>query len=125
MSSPQQALRPPVRPNRVDTDDTCEVVAPAAEEKMEETNGQRIATSAEEEGDNEVIEPEPHKVAVDPKLPSEAEVEEHRIAGHVDYRNWCAHCLAARGLGSDHTESYGSRETRTQLGLILHNRYRC
>ena len=25
----------------------------------------------------------------DPKLPSEKDVEEHRMRGHIPYRNWC------------------------------------
>ena len=29
----------------------------------------------------------------DPKLPSGDEVERHRVAGHIPYRNWCPICV--------------------------------
>ena len=67
------------------------------------------------EDDTEVVdwdaEGEEVKVAHDPKLPSEAEVEAHRAAGHWPFRDWCIHCVAARGLGMQHrSPSSGSRE---------------
>ena len=34
---------------------------------------------------------------VDPKLPSEKEVEEHYVRGHFPYRNWCYICVKAKG----------------------------
>ena len=37
----------------------------------------------------------------DPRLPSEAEVEEHYKA-HLPYRDWCPHCVRARGKDLDH-----------------------
>ena len=37
-----------------------------------------------------------------PEGPSRAEVAEHEATGHVQYRNWCRHCLAGRGLGQQH-----------------------
>ena len=50
------------------------------------------------------------KVAHDPKLPTDAEVEAHRAAGHWPFRSWCIHCMASRGLGMPHrTPSSGSR----------------
>ena len=42
---------------------------------------------------------------VDPKLPTEKEIEEHRIAGHVEYRNWCSACVQARGRTADHKKA--------------------
>ena len=77
----------------------------------------RVALPGEagEPADAEVIdwdaEGETVKVAHDPKLPSDAEVEAHRAAGHWPFRRWCIHCVAARGLGMQHrTKSSGSRE---------------
>jgi len=32
------------------------------------------------------------KKMLDPKLPSQSEVEEHMIT-HLPYRNWCEHCV--------------------------------
>ena len=39
---------------------------------------------------------------VDPKLPSEKEVQDHWLEGHVRYRNWCDVCVKARGKEVDH-----------------------
>ena len=38
----------------------------------------------------------------DPKLPSEKEVEEHRIRGHIPYRSWCPLCVEAMGRERGH-----------------------
>ena len=37
----------------------------------------------------------------DPALPSKAEVEEHALT-HLPYRNWCSHCVRAKGKAADH-----------------------
>ena len=64
------------------------------------------ADEVQEPGEDEVIdsdaEGEIAKVARDPKMPSEAEVEAHRAAGHWPFRCWCVHCMAASGLGMPH-----------------------
>ena len=39
---------------------------------------------------------------VDPKLPSEKEVEEHYVRGHFPYRNWCHICVRAKGRDMSH-----------------------
>ena len=38
----------------------------------------------------------------DPRRPSEQEVEDHCLSGHLPYRNWCYHCVRGRGRDSDH-----------------------
>ncbi len=48
---------------------------------------------------------------VDPKLPSEREVEEHKMMGHVVYRNWCPICVKARGKEMDHKVDGGKERT--------------
>ena len=30
--------------------------------------------------------------------------EEHELLGHVQYRSWCGHCAAARGVGQQHRQ---------------------
>ena len=40
----------------------------------------------------------------DPRLPSQDEVEEHYKV-HLPYRNWCPHCVRARGKDLDHRRS--------------------
>ena len=47
------------------------------------------------------------KRITDPMLPSEAEVEEHILAGHMPYRNWCPVCIKAKGKDSDHRADCG------------------
>ena len=42
------------------------------------------------------------KVAKSPLEPTAAEIEEHEILGHVQFRSWCRHCVAARGVGQQH-----------------------
>ena len=38
---------------------------------------------------------------LDPKLPSQREVEEHNLT-HLPYRNWCAHCVLGKGKSAPH-----------------------
>ena len=33
---------------------------------------------------------------LDPRLPTEAEVDEHNLT-HLPFRNWCPHCVRGRG----------------------------
>ena len=40
-----------------------------------------------------------------PKEPSAREREYHEARCHVEYRNWCPHCVAARGVGQQHKSS--------------------
>ena len=59
----------------------------------------------EEEGEVEVAAP---KQVRSPIEPTAAEIAEHEVLGHVQYREWCRHCVAARGIGQQHR----SREQR-------------
>ena len=36
----------------------------------------------------------------DPKLPSETDVDNHYVQGHLPYRSWCPVCVKAKGHGS-------------------------
>ena len=47
------------------------------------------------------------KDLVDPRRPSQAEVEAHERANHGTYRNWCAVCVRARGKDLDHRADAG------------------
>lgn len=38
---------------------------------------------------------------MDPKLPSQAEVDEHYLT-HLPFRSWCKHCVRGRGRAADH-----------------------
>jgi len=37
-----------------------------------------------------------------PYQPTAAQIEEHEMTGHVQYRSWCRHCVAAKGIGQQH-----------------------
>ena len=86
----------------------------AAEEVWERVEDVPILNGNEfqaedEEGEDEV---EEHKIGKDLKLPTESEVEAHRAAGHWPYRSWCEHCVAARGLGTQHRSPSESSERK-------------
>ena len=75
------------------------------------------------DGDNEDMEKDPegedcerlalHKESrevrklMDPLLPSEREVEDHWVRGHLPYRNWCHVCVRSRGRAMDHQKDKG------------------
>ena len=44
---------------------------------------------------------------LDPKLPSEDEVNKHYVMGHIPYRNWCPICVQAQGREDDHRKDSG------------------
>lgn len=44
---------------------------------------------------------------IDPSLPSQKEIDDHCIRGHIPYRNWCSVCIKARGKEMDHTKDKG------------------
>ena len=53
-----------------------------------------------------------------PEGPSRAEVAEHEATGHVQYRNWCRHCLAGRGLGQQHRSRPEEDKASDELATI-------
>ena len=63
-----------------------EVDSESEGEGIEEWGEEAVRIRAEK-GD-EVV-----KRLVDPKLPSLKDVEEHWVAGHLPYRNWCSECV--------------------------------
>ena len=52
------------------------------------------------------------KRMLDPKLPSEEEVDAHNIT-HIPYRNWCHHCIKGRGKEMNHQK----RDPAEQNGI--------
>ena len=60
------------------------------------------------EGVGERVRPERQegrvKRMIDPRRPTEQEVEDHNRT-HLPYRNWCPHCVQARGKDLDHRKS--------------------
>ena len=43
----------------------------------------------------------------DPRLPSQEEIERHRIGGHVEFRDWCDMCVRARCRDMPHKRDKG------------------
>ena len=48
------------------------------------------------------------KKILDPRLPTQAEVDEHNLT-HLPYRNWCPICVQAKGKDMDHL-CFGQRK---------------
>lgn len=44
---------------------------------------------------------------VDPVEPTTKEVEEHELAGHLPFRNWCRHCVRGKGKEMAHRRTDG------------------
>ena len=70
-----------------------------------------IAPAVDAQQDSELVEIQaeaettPAKVIRSPETPSAKQVEEHRSAGHIPYRDWCKWCLLGRGLDDQHRAS--------------------
>ena len=47
------------------------------------------------------------KKVQDPRLPSEEDVKEHYVSGHMPYRSWCHHRVSGRGRERDHRRKDG------------------
>ena len=47
------------------------------------------------------------KKLVDPTLPSQKEVEDHWVRGHIPYRTCCEVCVRSKGKERDHTSDRG------------------
>ena len=61
----------------------------------------RVPSGQEE--DDEFQRPRGVRFHDEQKYPvSREEREEHELLGHVQYRSWCRHCAAARGVGQQH-----------------------
>ena len=41
------------------------------------------------------------RAVLDPKLPSQREIDEHSLT-HLPYRNWCTHCVLGKGKAAPH-----------------------
>eukprot|EP00959_Pyramimonas_sp_CCMP1952_P017829 378171-Pyramimonas_sp.AAC.1 len=63
--------------------------------------GDREPQGQELDASEEAQRPKTRKI---PVQPSREEVEENELQGHVQYRTWCRHCVAARAYGQPHRE---------------------
>ena len=80
-----------------------------AEAGGDSENVLRLINPIEKEGEGDVLEPaeeeqfgtrNPRRM-LDPKLPSQREVDEHNLT-HLPYRNWCKHCVFGKGRHAPH-----------------------
>ena len=84
-----------------------EPVQTRSEVNLKEFGVRGPAQSAEEgqEEDDEFQRPRRVEFLDEQKHPvSREEREEHELLGHVQYRSWCRHCAAARGVGQQHRQ---------------------
>ena len=56
--------------------------------------------------DGEAEDMAPKKIAPDPVVPVQAEIDEHEV-DHIPYRQWCEECVRGRGTGEPHSPSEG------------------
>ena len=87
-----------VMANVVDSDADDEAV----DGEMVEDEGERIGLPK----DDKVF-----KKVKDPKLPSQQEVDQHWIMGHLPYRNWCPICVKAQGRDRSCEGFWGGKKT--------------
>ena len=74
-----------------------------SEEPQKEEN-EEIGIEEELEGEEVEHGKRKTKKVHDPKLPTEEEVKEHYLSGHMPYRSWCHHCVRGRGRERDHSK---------------------
>ena len=55
------------------------------------------------------------QIARRPYTPTAAEVEAH-LPLHLEYRSWCPHCVAGKGISMQHRQHVGER---VELGITL------
>ena len=49
------------------------------------------------------------RVARRPVTPTKADLDEH-LPLHLDYREWCEHCVAGKGMAAQHRQHVGEKE---------------
>ena len=90
--------------------------APAGrgDEDMGAPEGRPEGVPEREEESEEIA---PPALVYAPANPTRAEVDEHESTGHVQYRTWCRHCVAGRGLGQQHRSR--DEESKRDDGLPI------
>ena len=75
-----------------------------------------VAMEEEDGSPEEAEEARKPQVAKRPVTPSRAEVESH-LPLHVEYRSWCPHCVAGRGISMQHRQNTG--DDPNELGITV------
>ena len=80
-------------------------------QQAEGEEGEEVEIETEEEDDEDQEHGQRHvRKLHDLQLPSEKEVQEHYLSGHMPYRSWCHHCVRGRGREMDHLKRKGEEE---------------
>ena len=74
----------------------------AGEARLEETEGDRTDGQGGDANDDDVA--RNPRVARVPAAPTKAMILAHEVH-HADYREWCAHCVAGKGVSHKHRTS--------------------
>ena len=80
--------------------------------KVENGSSLEVPQSASAEGE----ESRKPNIAKRPHTPSKSEVEEH-LPLHLEYRSWCPHCVAGKGISDQHRRNL--HENGEQLGVTV------
>ena len=105
LSEPDARMTPEERSDAVKRSiEMADQLPEATEEDMEEIDVQAEAA--------------PPRMIRTPMGPTPEEKEEHELTGHAVYRDWCAHCIAAKGVGQRHLiQSKGSEIEKPTVAL--------
>ena len=74
----------------------------------EEPNEERLGEEEDGEESERVRAPSEREAVrrlLDPRSPTQSEVDLHNLMGHIPYRNWCPICVKAQGKDWDHGKS--------------------
>ena len=81
-----------------DADDEDLIDDPGVDEYLAGVRAQRIRLEPEDDFIRKLA---------DPTKPNPEEIEAHEMRGHVEYRNWCPHCVKTRGRSLPHKSLQG------------------
>ena len=97
----QQNVDDLVRPNQGNEDgaDAVQERSLSSKDKVSTSDGANGVESQSVEAEGE--ETRKPQIARRPNAPSKADLEEH-FPLHLEYRSWCPHCVAGKGLSLIH-----------------------
>ena len=97
------AKKPKMSPSEEEARDASEKEQVDTEGDAEEEAGEEEFEEAAREDEDEIG--RRPRSAPAPKLPSQAEVDEHELT-HVPFRNWCVHCQRGKARRRRHLRSH-------------------
>ena len=74
------------------------------DEEQRKVGGEEVQVEEKSECDEVEYGERKVKKVHDPKLPTEEEVRDHYLSGHMPYRSWCHHCVRGQGRERDRTK---------------------